>query len=145
MLSFPPWTKAPLRRFGSVPSRLPWCCTLRSIWRNRLRADAGKLRKACVYSSLILTTLVLLVLMNGFLDKSPRSTVRTVVIGKARHTSRGGTDYTLTVASWRPRRATEEFQVSSFDFQHAVVGRTVRIELHKGFFNLPWSGNISPE
>ena len=97
------------------------------------------------YSSLILTTLVLAVLMNGFLDKSPRSTVTTVVLGKTRHTSRSGTDYTLTVASWRPRRTSEDFQVSSFDFQRALVGRKVRIELHKGFFNIPWSGNISPE
>ena len=141
----PPLDEGPIAAVGFGILLFPLVLYLRSIWRNRLQADAGELRKACVYSSLILTTLVLAVLMNGFLDKSPRSTVTTVVLGKTRHTSRSGTDYTLTVASWRPRRTSEDFQVSSFDFQRALVGRKVRIELHKGFFNIPWSGNISPE
>jgi len=142
---YPPLDEGPIAAVGFGVLLFPLVLYLRSIWRNRLQADAGKLRKACVYSSLILTTLVLVVLVNGFLDKSPRSTVTTVVLGKTRHTSRSGTDYTLTVASWRPRRTSEDFQVSSFDFQRALVGRKVRIELHKGFFNIPWSGNISPE
>jgi hypothetical protein len=142
---YPPLDEGPIAAAGFGVLMFPLVLYLRSTWRNRLQADAGKLRKTFVYSSLILTTLVLVVLMNGFLDKSPRSTVTAVVLGKTRHNSRGGTDYILTVASWRPRRTSEDFQVSSFDFQRAVVGRTVRIELHKGFFNLPWSGNISPE
>jgi len=142
---YPPLDEGPIVAVGLSVLLFPLALYLRSIWRDRLQADARKLRKACVYSGLILSTFALIVLMNGFLDESPRSRVIAVVLGKTSHTSGGSTDYTLTVASWRPRRTSEDLQVSSFDFQRAVVGRTVRIEMHKGFFNLPWSGNISPE
>ena len=142
---YPPLDEGPISALGFGVLLFPLVLYLRSIWRNRLPADAGRLRKACVYSSLILTTLVLVVLMNGFLDKSPQNTVTTVVLAKSRHANRSGTEYILTVASWRPRRTSEDFQVSSLDFRRALVGRKIRIELHKGFFNIPWSGNISPE
>jgi hypothetical protein len=101
---YPPLAEGPIAAFGFCVLLFPLILYVRSIWRNRLRADAEKLCKACVYSSLILTALVLLVLMNGFLDKSPRTIVRTVLIARTRHTSRSGSDYTLTVASWRARQ-----------------------------------------
>jgi hypothetical protein len=39
----------------------------------------------------------------------------------------------------------EEFEVGSRTFDRAAVGQTVTVELHNGFFGLPWSGGISPE
>jgi hypothetical protein len=55
------------------------------------------------------------------------------------------TKYHVIVSSWRPDKAEEDFTVDPAIFRRTVVGKTVTVELHKGFFGVPWSGNISPE
>ena len=142
---YPPLDQGLLVTFGLCVLILPMTLQLRSILRKRLSEDAGWLRKAYVYSSLALALLALLLLLNGGLDRSPRSVVRTTVIQKEVTRSRNGTRYVLTVSSWRPRRSLEDFTVDSRTYNRAVVGKTVTVQLHKGYFGLPWSGNISPE
>jgi hypothetical protein len=71
--------------------------------------------------------------------------VRSTVIQKTITMRKSGRAYHLTVSSWRPSRSEEEFEVGSRTFDRAAVGQTVTVELHNGFFGLPWSGGISPE
>jgi hypothetical protein len=98
---------------------------------------------ACVFSSLAYALIALLFLLNGGLDRFPPSEVRTTVIRKVATVKQ--TKYHVIVSSWRPDKAEEDFTVDPAIFRRTVVGKTVTVELHKGFFGVPWSGNISPE
>jgi len=97
-----------------------------------------------VSSAVGLLMLAILLHLNGGLDRSLKEGVRTTVIRKAvvrgRHVR-----YNLTVSSWRPTRSTEDFYVPSYVFDRAVIGKTVTVEVHKGYFDIPWRGKISPE
>jgi hypothetical protein len=124
---------------------LPLLLQVRSTFRKQLSNDAAWLRTVYVYSSLGLALFAALLLLNGWLDKSPRNLLRTTLIQKKATMGRSGTRYVLTVSSWRPGRSVEEFAVGVSEFNRADVGKTVTVELHKGFFGLPWSGNISPD
>jgi len=141
LILYPPLDAGPFVAFGlcafSVPLLLP-------VFK-RTREDVGGLRTVYLYSSLALVLLALLLFLNGRLDRSPRSVVKATVIQKRIGGMKSGTEHWLTVSSWRPGRSLEKFLVSSREFNRAVVGRTVRVEVHQGFFGLPWSGNISPE
>jgi hypothetical protein len=117
-----------------------------SYFRDRtLAEDVVMLRKAYVCASLVLATFAALLLLNGWLDKSPPAAVRTTLVQKQVSRGRGGTEYVLIVSSWRPGRSLEDFRVDSRTFARASVGKTVTLELRKGYFGLPWSGNISPQ
>jgi hypothetical protein len=100
-----------------------------------------------VYAGLALALVAAVVFFNGALDRFPPTEVRTTVIRKASVTGaqKYGTHYHVIVASWRPGRSQEDFDVDLSVFRRAVPGRTVTIELHKGFYRLPWYGSISPE
>jgi hypothetical protein len=39
----------------------------------------------------------------------------------------------------------EDLNVNSREFAGAVVGRRIIVEMHEGYFGLPWYSNISPE
>jgi hypothetical protein len=58
---------------------------------------------------------------------------------------KSGTHYNVIVSSWRPDQTEEIFDVDSGVFNRTVVGKTVRVELHHGFFGVPWSDNIVPD
>lgn len=53
--------------------------------------------------------------------------------------------YYLWVTSWRPGRTEEDFNIGSREFDRARIGKTVTVELHSGFFGLPWRGDILAE
>jgi hypothetical protein len=142
---YPPLDAGPFVAFGLCVFLLPLILQLTSSLRERLGDDIGRLRTAYVYSGITLTVLASLLLLNGWLDKSPRTVMRTSVIGKTVTRGKGGSEYIVTVTSWRPGRRTEDFYVGSIGFNRFVVGKTIRVELHRGFFGLPWSGDISPE
>jgi len=94
----------------------------------------------------VLMLFVLLLFLNGPLDKSPRSDVRVTVIRKeVDNGGRFGPHYYLVVSSWRPGRSSENLRVGSQVFERAIVGKSVTVELHKGYFGLPWYGSVSPE
>ena len=123
---------------------LPVALQLLSFVRRPPSENAGWLRTAYIFSGLALVLLALLLFLNGWLDRSPWREVRTTVIRKTVLRGRG-TQYDLAVSAWRPGRNIEHFNVSSRVFNTAVVGKAVRVPLHKGFFSLPWFGSISPE
>jgi hypothetical protein len=107
--------------------------------------NVGWRRRVSICSGLALPLFGLLLFLNGKLDKSTPNDVSAVVIRKIAPTGYREAQYTLTVSSWRPGRNLEDLNVSSHEFDRAVVGKRVTIELHKGYFGLPWHGNISPE
>lgn len=108
---------------------------------------AGLVPRASVLSGLALALLAATLLLNGSLDRSPPTEIKTTVIRKAMVSGsvRRGTHYDVIVASWRPGRSQEDFEVDSGVYERAAAGRPVTVELHKGFYGIQWHGNISPE
>jgi len=142
---YPPLDQGVLVTCGSCVLFLPMVLQLRSIFRKRLSQDVEKLRTAYVYSSIALATVAFLLVLNGRLDRSPVEVMRTTLIQKTATLSKGGTRYVLTVSSWRPGRKTEDLRVSSYEYRRSLVGKTVNVEVHKGYLGLPWSGRVSPQ
>ncbi len=125
---------------------LPVALQMLSFLRRRPSENVGRWGALYICSGLALVLLAFLLFLNGGLDGSPLNRVRTTVIRKAVISSgKGSTRYNLTVSSWRAGGNVENFNVVRNVFDRAVVGKTVTVELHKGFFGLPWWGSISPE
>jgi hypothetical protein len=125
---------------------VPVALQMLSFLRKRPSQNVGWWRSLYICSSLALLLLALLLFLNGSMDRSPLNRVRTTVIRKAViRSGKGSTRYNLTASSWQPGRNVENFNVVRSVFDRTVVGRTVTVEVHKGFFGLPWLGSITPE
>ena len=140
---FPPLDADAMLALGICILMLPLLMELWSIVKKRQSEDTARLRTAYLYSSIVLLLLALLPLLNGWLDKSPTSAVRTTVLQKTSYRHRSGTSYYITVPSWRPGRSDEELRVGSRLYNNVVIGKSVTVEVHKGFFGLPWMGDVS--
>jgi len=140
---FPPLDAGPLVALGICILMLPLLMQLWSIVKKRQPEDLARLRTAYLYSSIVLLLLALLPLLNGWLDKSAASAIKTTVLQKTFYSHRSGTSYYITVPSWRPGRSDEELRVGSRLYNNVVVGKSVTVEVHKGFFGLPWIGEVS--
>jgi hypothetical protein len=102
-------------------------------------------RTVSICSGLALPLFGLLLFLNGRLDRSAPNQVSARVIWKTAPIGYREAQYHLAVSSWRAGRNSEDLNVGSRVFERAVVGRRVTVELHKGFFSMPWYGKISPE
>lgn len=98
------------------------------------------------WSSFAMVGLVAIIIANRSLDRGPATKIEAYVLAKHAHSGKGGSDYTLVVGpSWRPGRNYESLDVGPDTFSRAYVGRTISIDLHKGFFHLPWYANVRPD
>jgi hypothetical protein len=140
---YPPLDSGPLVVFGLCAFSLPLVLQLFSVARKRVSEDVSRLRTAYVYTSLALALLALMVLLNGSLDRTPRGAVRTTVTHKSSSRWRNTTSYRLTVSSWRAGRSVEELEVGARLYNNVFVGGVITVEAHKGFFGLPWYGDVS--
>jgi hypothetical protein len=140
---YPPLDSGPLVAFGLCIFLLPFVLKLSSVVRKWLSEDVGRLRTVYVCASFSLLLLSLLVLVNGWKDRSPRSAVRATVVQKISSRGRGGTSYTVIVSSWRPGRSVEELRVGVRTYNNTVVGKPVTVGVHKGAFGLPWYEFVS--
>jgi hypothetical protein len=140
---YPPLDAGPLVVFGLCILLVPFVLKLSSIVRDQQSEDADRMRTAYVFASIALLALSLLVLMNGWKDKSPRIAVRATVIQKIAAQGRGGPTYTVIVSSWRPGRTVEELRVGVRTYSNVVVGKPVMVSVHKGAFGLPWYEYVS--
>jgi len=140
---YPPLDSGPLVAFGLCIFLLPFVLKLSSVVRKWLSEDVGRLRTVYICASFSLLLLSLLVLVNGWQDKSPLSAVRATVIQKTSYRGRGGTSYSVIVSSWRPGRSVEELRVAVRTYNNTVVGKPVTIGVHKGAFGLPWYEYVS--
>ncbi len=107
----------------------------------------GLVPRAAVLSGFALALLAAALMLNGALDKFPPAEIKTTVVRKATVTGsqKHGTQYHVIVSSWRPGRTVEQLNVDSSVYRRAVVGKVAMVELHKGYFGIPWFGNISPQ
>lgn len=106
--------------------------------------DDTKSPAAYAVSSIAYALIALVFVLNGGLDRVPPNEMKTTVIRKV-VTMQKGTHYHVIVSSWRPGEAEEDFTVDPDVYHRAAVGKAVTVEVHKGFFGVPWSGNISPD
>jgi hypothetical protein len=95
-------------------------------------------------SSMAFALVALALLLNGVLDRRPPNEERATVLRKVVTMSKY-THYHMIVTSWRPGHSQEGFDVDAGVYRSVAVGKTVSVEIHKGFLGLPWLGNISPE
>jgi hypothetical protein len=118
---------------------------LTSIVGRRPGNGAGWWRTVSICSGLALPLFGLLLFLNGRLDRSTPYDVSARVIRKIAPGGYREAQSRLMVSSWRPGRSLEDLNVNSRVFERAAVGKSVTVELHKGYFGLLWCGNISPE
>ncbi|HXX45057.1 MAG TPA: hypothetical protein VEJ38_10025 [Candidatus Acidoferrales bacterium] len=88
----------------------------------------------------------LLLFANGALDRSPAQPLDLTVAQKyTTHSSKGGTKYHLAITpSWRPGRTGETLDVDRGVYQKALVGGTVSVDVHPGFFHYSWYSDVTP-
>jgi hypothetical protein len=146
----------PLGIYPPLDSRLPMgliICVfllsavlqLMSIVQRQPVSQVGWRRTVYIGSGLALPLLGILLFMNGKLDRFPSQDVSATVIHKVAPIGYREAQYHLIVSSWRPGRSFEDLNVNSREFESAVVGKRISVEMHKGSFGLPWHGRISPE
>jgi hypothetical protein len=142
---YPPVDRHQVMRILLGAYLLPWALFSFRLVRKRPGEGTRWLRATFAWSSLALVLLGILLLINGGLDRSPHSELQATVLRKVVLTGRHGTQqHILTVSSWRPGRKSEDLGVVSRVFDRIRVGQSVIVELHHGFFGLPWLGPISP-
>jgi hypothetical protein len=124
---------------------LPIIFHISSSMRKRLVLDADRLKKAYLYCGALVIFLALLIAVNGALDMSPVTVVKSAIVRKSISSGRYSTTHHFHVASWRPGKNTENLTVGIPLYVRASVGQSVAIEMHNGLFGLPWYGHISLE
>jgi hypothetical protein len=107
--------------------------------------NVGWQRMLSTCSALALPLIGLLLFLNGRLDRSPPNDVSATVIRKIAPIGYRQAQYGLVVSSWRPGRSSEVLNVGSRVFEHATTGKSVTVELRKGYLGLPWYDDIAPE
>jgi hypothetical protein len=122
---------------------LPVLFHVLSFMRTQPDEKSGNWRLRYVCSGFALILLGGLLFLNGGLDQSSQHVVQTTILAKTALSGRNGRQYDLAVSSWRPRRDVEHFNVTETIFKQAVVGKSVIVAVHDGFFGLPWYHNIS--
>jgi hypothetical protein len=122
---------------------LPIILSFVSAVRWGLVLGANRLKAAYFCCGAISVLLALLIALNGSLDRSPVSLVKSSILRTSRPTRRYA-GLKLFVASWRPGRNTEKLWVAVPVSLTAAPGQSISVEVHKGFFDLPWYGEIKP-
>jgi hypothetical protein len=115
-----------------------------TIARSRPGGRAGRSRAVYAGSGVALVVLALLLFLNGRLDRSPRREIKAKVVRKIAIAGGQEKQYRLAVTSLRTGKQMEDLSVAAPVYERAVVGKTVTVEVHPGFFGLPWSGSVSP-
>jgi hypothetical protein len=141
---YPPLDSGPLLIAGLCVLFLPIVMHVVIAARKRLSTNSGRLRNAYICSGGFLILLAALMLLNGALDGSPVGSVRTSIIRKSISRGRSSTTHTLVVSSWRAGRSQEKLEVNRQMYQSVMPGESIAVEMHGGFFRLPWYGPIVP-
>jgi hypothetical protein len=124
---------------------LPVALLMLSWARRPPHQGAGPWRTVFIGAGLALVLWGVALFVNGGLDRAPSPVVRCTILRKTSFATRRGRRYTLTITSWRPGRSQEIFRVGSSVFERAVVGKSVTVDLHPGYFGLGWYGHVSPQ
>jgi hypothetical protein len=140
--SYPPLDLNALMLLGLGLFFLPLLAHIVVHVRKRLAANVGRLRRIYLWAGALLIGMGVALGFNGLADRTPPRLVRTSITRK--HTTRGRSSvgHILTLASWRPGRAAEEINVSSAEYRGFQVGDQVVVEVHAGWFRVPWWGRV---
>ncbi len=103
--------------------------------------DVNLLKVAYLCCAVIAVVLALLIAANGSLDRSPVRLVKSSILRTSRPTRRYA-GLNLFVGSWRPGRSTEKLWAGVPVSITASPGDSISVEVHEGFFGLPWYGNV---
>jgi hypothetical protein len=120
---------------------LPIILSIISARRGGSGLHVSRLKTAYFCCGLITVGLALFIAANGSLDQSPVRLVKSSILRTSRPTRRYA-GLTLFVASWRPGRSTEKLWAGVPVSITASPGDSISVEVHDGFFGLPWHGNI---
>jgi hypothetical protein len=95
-------------------------------------------------SAVLLAGLALVVFLNGWLDRSSGTEIRTKVAGKFISRGRFSTSYHLNVASWRRAGHEEDLRVSRSLYDRAKDGDSISLQVREGRFGLSWYSRVAP-
>ena len=113
--------------------------------RKQLAPNLEFVNAAYKYAGWGLVVFAACLFLNGALDRHPSMQAHTRVSQKSVSRGRGGPTYSLTLdPSWRDGRTQERLDVSGATFASVRTGERVSVDVHRGWFGLPWFSRVSP-
>jgi hypothetical protein len=142
--AYQPLDKGPVFLLALILFAWPMTWYLVSALRKRQVENSGTLKQLFGWSAGLAIALFTILLANGLLDQAPPQQIRCSLLRAYESTGRRSHYYHLIVRSWRPNHETENMEVGKITYQRASNARTVTLELHPGFFGMPWYGRVIP-
>ena len=142
--AYQPLDKGPVFFLALFLFALPMTWYLVSALRKRQVENSATLKQLFGWSAGFTIALFTMLLANGLLDRTPPQQIRCSLLRAYESSGRRSHYYHLIVRSWRPHHETENMEVGKFTYQRASSSRTVTLELHPGFFGMPWYGRVIP-
>jgi hypothetical protein len=141
---YPPLDGDPVYWLALIVFLLPIGMAIATAIRMRRRGQPPSPSRSVLFklSAMSLTALALVVFLNGRLDRSSVAEIHTTVAGKFVARGRFSMSYHLTVVSWRRSGREEDLRVSRHIYERADSGADISVQLHRGWFGLPWYGRI---
>jgi hypothetical protein len=141
---YPPLDGDPIYWLGLIVFLLPIGTAIAAAIRTRRRGQTLSPLLSVLFklSAIFLTALTVVVFLNGRLDRSSVMEIHTKVAGKFMARGRFSMSYHLAVASWRHAGREEDLRVSRHVYDRANSGDDISVQLHGGWFGLPWYGRI---
>lgn len=142
---YPPLDGNPLAALELCVFFLPILIHVVLTVRKRLGSNVEWLRKLyfCFGSFLILLACSLF--LNGAMDRSPLTPIRTSILYKTITTGKYSSTHHLIVTSWRAGNRTENLSVDRDTYLNMVIGERVVVEVRRGLFGLTWYGGVTPD
>ena len=144
-LCYPMLDRDPFLMAGVCLVLVPGLFHLVSSMLKRLAVDVGRIQRAYLSAGALSIFLAIFMAGNGALDNSPSTAMRATVLSEQAVRGKSGTNYTVKVRSWRPGRATEQLGVNGRTYRSVSTGKGVEVEMHRGFFGLPWYSGVYSE
>ena len=110
----------------------------------RVRVPPQWLLRLSKLSAALLVGLALVVFLNGWLDRSSGTEIRTKVVGKFISRGRFSTTYHLNVPSWLRTGRKEDLRVSGGFYGRTKNGDSISVQMQEGRFGLSWYSRVAP-
>lgn len=126
-----------------IPGTITFAIMLIILFTTHKLIDNTTKSKTWIYLSLIFNVFIYSYSAtygaNCVYDKSEQQVYDAEVVDKREHNgSKGRRSYYVKVTPWGHHYDKEEISVSSDQFDDIQIGQTIKIDLKKGLFNIPW-------
>ena len=126
-----------------IPGTITFAIMLIILFTTHKLIDNTTKSKTWIYLSLIFNVFIYSYSAtygaNCVYDKSEQQVYDAEVVDKREHKgSKGRRSYYVKVTPWGHHYDKEEISVSSDQFDDIQIGQTIKIDLKKGLFNIPW-------